>query len=267
MSQQIQAGDGGQQRRERARQTVEGRESILVYEGTRLVAHLAVPLIADLRVEGLENVPATGGAILAPNHISWADIPLLSYPIKRVTHYMAKIEIFRVPVLGAYVRRLGAFPVRRGEGDREALRTAERVLSEGKLVVIFPEGHRSEGRALIQAHQGVALIAMRAGVPVIPIAISGTERAFRDWNYAFRRPTVTIRYGEPYVLASAGGKRSSADLKRHTDEIMRRIAAMLPPAYRGVYAPLVEGAPSPAASATDAAAPAARPAGAEETPA
>lgn len=257
MSQQIQASTGGQKQPERTRQSVEGQESTLVYEGTRLIARAVIPLIANLRTEGLENVPAAGGAILAPNHISWADIPLLSFPIKRVTHYMAKIEIFRVPVLGAYVRRLGAFPVRRGEGDREALRTAERVLSEGKLVVIFPEGHRSEGRALIEAHQGVALIAMRAGVPVIPIAISGTERTFRDWNYAFRRPTVTIRYGEPYVLESTGGKRSSADLKRHTDEIMRRIATMLPPSYRGVYAPLVTSEPSPAARST----------GAEEAPA
>jgi 1-acyl-sn-glycerol-3-phosphate acyltransferase len=251
-------GDSGGQLRS------EGRESKLGYEATRLFAAVALPLIAKLRTEGVQNVPASGPAILAPNHLSWADIPLLSFPIKRVTHYMAKSELFRIPVLGRYIRILGAFPVRRGESDRDALRIAERLLGEGKLVVIFPEGHRSEEHALIEAHQGVALIAMRANVPVIPIAISGTERAFHDFNYAWRAPRVLVRYGEPYMLESSGGRRTSADLKRHTDEIMRRIAVMLPPRNRGIYAHLVEGGAATDSSAVSPTAAATQPSGTDE---
>jgi 1-acyl-sn-glycerol-3-phosphate acyltransferase len=253
-------GDGGGQVR------AEGRESRLGYEATRAFAAVALPLIAKLRTQGLENVPASGPAILAPNHLSWADIPLLSCPIKRVTHYMAKAELFRIPVLGASFRSLGAFPVRRGESDRDALRVAQRLLGEGKLVVIFPEGHRSEGHALIEAHQGVALIAMRANVPVIPIAISGTERAFHDFNYAWRAPRVLVRYGEPYMLDTSSGRRTSADLKRHTDEIMRRIAAMLPPQNRGIYAHLVGGDGAAGSSPESPASMSQRPSDVSETP-
>ena len=216
-----------------------GHESTLVYEGTRLVAHPVIPLAAQLRVEGLEHIPASGAAILAPNHISSADIPLVAYPIKRHVHFMAKDELFHIPLLRTYIRWLGAFPVRRGESDRDALRTAERLLGEGNVVAIFPEGHRSENRALIEAHAGVAMIAMRASVPIIPVAVWGTEHILKSWNYLWRAPTVHIRYGEPFLPQAAGAKRTSADLKRNTDEIMGRIAAMLPPTYRGVYAGLV----------------------------
>jgi 1-acyl-sn-glycerol-3-phosphate acyltransferase len=226
----------------------DGKASRLLYELVRIAAHVIVPIVARLRVEGLENVPRHGGAILAPNHISSVDIPLVAYPIPRVSHFMAKAELFRVPVLGGFIRLVGTFPVRRGESDREALRVAGRLLAEGRLVVVFPEGHRSEERALIEAHTGIALIAMRADVPVIPVAIWGSEQVFHDRRYLWNRPTVTIRYGEPVKLQAAGTRRTSADIKRGTEEIMGRIAAMLPPRYRGVYAHLTPGA-TPAAEA------------------
>jgi 1-acyl-sn-glycerol-3-phosphate acyltransferase len=217
-----------------------GDESAFVYEGTRFVARFALPLIARLRPEGVENVPTTGPVMLAPNHLAWADIPLVAYPMKRRVHYMAKIELFEQPVLGGYITRLGAFPVRRGEGDRESLRVAERLLAEGKLVGVFPEGHRSDNHALIHAMPGVALIAMRANAPVVPVAIWGSEDCFHG-KYGPWAPTVLVRYGEPMTLGEPGKKRTGDDLKRATDEIMLRIAAMLPEQYRGVYA---NGAPS-----------------------
>jgi 1-acyl-sn-glycerol-3-phosphate acyltransferase len=234
-----------------------GDESTFVYEGTRVLARVGIPLIAKLRVEGAENVPATGPAVLAPNHLAGADIPLISYAVPRVTHYMAKIELFERPVVGGYIRLLGAFPVRRGEGDREALRVAERVLSEGKIVVVFPEGHRSDSHALIEAHPGVALIAMRAGAPVVPVAIWGSEQVFHS-GYGPWAPTVHVRFGEPMTLGDPGKKRTSEDLKRATDQIMLQIAAMLPEQYRGVYA---HGAPADTPPTQPA------PTGAEGTPA
>jgi 1-acyl-sn-glycerol-3-phosphate acyltransferase len=238
----------------------EGTASRIAFELLRLAARAIIPFVAKLRVEGLEQVPRQGGVILAPNHINWVDIPLVAYPVPRVTHFMAKAELFGVPFLGGFIRVMGAFPVRRGEGDREALRIAERLLAEGELVTIFPEGHRSEERALIEAHTGVALIALRAGVPVVPVAIWGSEQTFHDGRYLWRRPTITIRYGAPVKLAAAGTRRTSADIKRCTDEVMGRIASMLPPRYRGIYAHLV-----PDDAATDV--PAASPTNSTQTPA
>ena len=213
----------------------EGRGSRLVFELTRLFGYLVIPLIAKLQVEGLDNVPRTGPVILAMNHIHWTDIPLAALRVPRVTHYMAKAELFGKPVLGGYVRTLGAFPVRRGEGDREAIRTAERLLGEGEVVAIFPEGHRSDHGPLIPAHPGAGYVALRSGVPIVPVAISGTRQIFKGLHYGPFRPTATIRYGKPFTLG-AGGKVSKEALGPATDEIMRRIAAMLPPEQRGPYA-------------------------------
>src|SRR5262245_21095827 len=169
------------------------------YAVARVVVGALVPLVAKLRTEGLENIPKDGPAILASDHISWFDIPLVSVRVPRITHYMAKIELFGIPVLGGILRLLGAFPVRRGEGDREALRTAQRVLQEGNLVVIFPEGHRSGGH-LIEGKSGVALIALRAGVPVIPVAVFGTERILNGFRIGPFAPRATVRYGKPFRL-------------------------------------------------------------------
>lgn len=217
----------------------EGKASPLLYGLIRRAADVLVPLLVGLRVEGREHLPREGAAILASNHIASVDIPLVAYPVPRIVHYMAKAELFQVPLVGGIIRGAGSFPVRRGEGDREALRISERLLAEGQVIGIFPEGHRSEERALIEAHPGVALIALRAGAPVIPVAIFGSENALHGWRFLWRRPTVTVRYGAPLHLTAEGTRRTSTDVKRATDAIMGAIAAMLPPRYRGVYAELV----------------------------
>jgi 1-acyl-sn-glycerol-3-phosphate acyltransferase len=212
-----------------------GREWKGFYVFARTVVKIVRPLIARLRVNGVENVPRTGPVILAVNHIAWIDIPLASISVPRVTHYMAKIELFNQPVLGGIMRWLGAFPVRRGEGDRESLRVAERLLAKGDVLAIFPEGHRSGGH-LITAHPGASLIALRTGAPVVPVAISGSERVFKGFRYGPWAPTVTVSYGKPFHLEAAGTRRTREDLARNTDAIMYHIAALLPPAYRGEYA-------------------------------
>jgi 1-acyl-sn-glycerol-3-phosphate acyltransferase len=209
-----------------------GQASKGFYAFAKFVVRLVFPLLAHLRVVGLENVPASGPVILAQNHIAWIDIPLASIKVPRVTHYMAKIELFGQPVLGGIMRLLGAFPVRRGEGDRESLRISERLLAQGKVLVIFPEGHRSGGK-LIQAHPGTSLIALRTGAPIVPVAISGTENVFKRF-----RPLVMVTYGKPFYLETSGPRRTRDDLARNTDLIMYHIAELLPPEYRGEYAQL-----------------------------
>ena len=217
----------------------DGQASRWLYATIRLFARLVIPLVARLRTEGLANVPKRGPVILAMNHLHWVDIPMASVRVPRVTHYMAKIELFSVPVLGGVMRRSGAFPVRRGEGDREALRTAERLLAEGEAVVVFPEGHRSDTGQLIPAHPGAGYIAMRTGAPVVPVSISGTRRVFKGLHFGPFAPRVTIRYGKPFSVGGGDGRRSRDGLAAATEEIMRHIAEQLPPEQRGPYAEVV----------------------------
>lgn len=231
-------------------QPEDGATARWLYETIRLLARLAIPLVARPRHEGLENIPKDGPVILAMNHIHWLDIPMASVRVKRVTHYMAKIELFSVPILGGIMRRCGAFPVRRGEGDREALRTSERLLEQGEALVIFPEGHRSDTGALIPAHPGIALIALRSQAPIVPVGITGTRRAFKGGRFLFWAPRVTVRYGKPFTLGAGDGRRTRESLAQATDTIMYRIAELLPPEQRGPYA----NPPAGEAAAADASA-------------
>ncbi|MGO8946678.1 MAG: lysophospholipid acyltransferase family protein [Ktedonobacterales bacterium] len=212
--------------------------SPLVYGLTRLVVGLISPFIVNLRTEGIENIPKSGPVILAMNHIHWLDIPLASLRVPRVAHYMAKIELFGVPLFGSFIRMDGAFPVRRGEGDREAIRIGERLLAAGEIVVIFPEGHRSGNGMLQQAHPGAGYLATRTGAPVVAVAISGTQMAFKKF-----RPTVTIRYSQPFVVQQVGDKRTRDSVAQATDQVMYQIAALLPREFRGAYGDIVAMGP------------------------
>ncbi len=221
----------------------------------RLVVRLLFPLLGRLRVEGLEHIPATGPVILTPNHLNLMDIPAMSVRVPRVVHHMAKVELFQVPLLGGIMRYFGAFPIRRGEGDRDALRLAHDVLMAGQVLVVFPEGHRSDTGGLGPGLPGAAMIALRAGAPIVPVAVWGTERILKHGRVGPFAPVVHVRYGEPFYLTEEGASRREV-LQAGINVIMYRIAAMLPPEYRGLYAtppaPALEPAPSAAAPAPDA---------------
>src|SRR6185437_2424299 len=113
------------------------------YETCRAIARVLVLLLIRLRVNGVENVPATGPVIPVSNHLNWTDIPMIGLRLKRLTHFMAKAELFQKPPIKWLVIGLGAFPVRRGEADRQAIKQADEVLKAGQVLVIFPEGTRS----------------------------------------------------------------------------------------------------------------------------
>jgi 1-acyl-sn-glycerol-3-phosphate acyltransferase len=144
---------------------------------------------------------------------------------------MGKRELFEVPVIGFALRAIGAFPVRRGEPDRAALRMALRALAAGRPVGFFPEGHRSESGALIRGHAGIALVARAADAPIVPLGVIGTPRARlgRIW-----RRDILLRVGEPFRVSDLGVDTS--DAQAISDAIMRRLAALLPPEMRGFYA-------------------------------
>jgi 1-acyl-sn-glycerol-3-phosphate acyltransferase len=178
------------------------------------------------RLLGSENVPP-GGAILAGNHVSYLDPVLLWCGAPRPVHFMGKVELWDSRFIGWALDRLWAFPVRRGTPDRAALATAGELLSSGALVGIFPEGtrHRDDGTdGLGEANEGVAFMALRAGVPVVPVGIHGTAEALPRGARVPRFPQVTIRFGEPVGPEeySDGGRKDRVQLM--TGEIMRRIA-------------------------------------------
>lgn len=220
------------------------------YEASRAYLRVLTALIEDLRAEGVGNIPATGPVILACNHINWMDILTVTVPCPRQVHLMGKAELFEMPLLGGYYRGLGAFPVRRGEGDREALRQALEVVNAGQVLCIMPEGHRSGTGRLQEGKSGVALIALRSGAPIVPVAIWGTEKTLHGLHYGPFRPTVRIVYGEPFTLTRGGPGHGREDVERGINTIMVRIAAMLPPEYRGVYADQVAALATQAATST-----------------
>ncbi len=194
--------------------------------------------IRKFEVVGRENVPREGPLILASNHLNNADPPMIALAINtRYPTFMAKQEMINWPVLGPAFRIFGAFPVRRGEADLAALRAASDIVKSGKMLVMFPEGTRSRTGGLTPAHPGTALIALRTGAPILPVAITGSEGI--GWPWLFLKPRsvrhIKVTIGEAFHLPPVDRINTEA-AREATDIIMRRIAALLPPEYRGVYA-------------------------------
>ncbi len=201
-------------------------------------------------VTGLEHAPRSGPLILAGNHISNADPPLvacwLTPALGRPVHWMAKAEALDWPLAGWFMRQNGAFGIRRGAADTEAFRLAKAVLDDGRVLGTFPEGTRSPTGALQAAQDGVTLLAIRSGAPILPIGVAGTDRFWPRgrplWRIGGR---ISMRVGEPFILARETRPDGSREtLQETTTRLMLRIAELLPERHRGVYGPLLAAAPS-----------------------
>lgn len=189
-------------------------------------------VVGGARIEGLEHVPRQGPFVLVVNHRSLADPPILGWAVGhqvgRVVHFMAKEEMHRWPIIGWLADRSGVFFVRRGEGDRSAQRAALRLLAEGRPIAIFPEGTRSRDGKLGPAKPGAALLAIRSGAPLLPVAISGTERLFPGHSRVPHRTRVVIRIGQTFALAHLPTGRIPRELlSEGSDRIMGEIATLL----------------------------------------
>jgi 1-acyl-sn-glycerol-3-phosphate acyltransferase len=197
-----------------------------------------------ISIEGaVDELPRTGPLIIASNHASNLDVPVVgSWLIPRLgrrIHWLGKKELFDWPIIGWVAANGGVHPVDRGAADVEAFRLAQRILDEGHVLFVFPEGTRSPDGGLQEARDGVALLALRTGAPIVPLGISGSHRV---WPKGQRLPhpggRVTVRVGRPFRPADElpEGTPRSATKGLTTDLIMRRIAALLPPGQRGIHA-------------------------------
>lgn len=194
-------------------------------------------LIARVEVRGIERLPR-GNAILAANHLGRLDTAVLMAVIDREDIIMPIAEKYKNhPIFGALGRAANGIWLNRFEADYSALRQILERMEKGGLLVIAPEGTRSKTEALQEGKMGVAFLASKSGYPVIPVAVTGTEDRLIVQNLKrFRRTTITATAGEPFYVEIPKGRGRDEAMRKATDEIMCRIAAMLPEKYRGVYA-------------------------------
>lgn len=186
-------------------------------------------------IEGLENLPPRGpGMIVAANHLNWTDIHMIgaSLPYSHRLSWLAKVELFNRPLVIWWLRAMQVIPVQRGKRDVAALHASQNAVQRGAWLLIFVEGHRSRSGGLQAGRSGAVRLAVRTGMPILPLAVYGTEHGF--WG-AMRGKRICVRVGEPYHPAPHGAHLSHAELDALTDELMLKIAALLPEQYRGVY--------------------------------
>ena len=201
-----------------------------------LLRVIGLPLLARVdSVEGVENVPTEGSAIVMINHVSFIDPFVVANPLPRNLVALAKVEVYDYPIVGIIPKLLGVIPVKRDEVDRNAVQSCLEVLRAGEMILLAPEGTR--GPILRQGREGVAYLASRSGAPVVPVAIYGTD-GFPALRYTkrWRQPGGQIRFGRPFRYKADLRRAKAHTLRQMTDEAMYTIAAMLPEDRRGYYA-------------------------------
>jgi 1-acyl-sn-glycerol-3-phosphate acyltransferase len=185
-------------------------------------------------IAGLENIPTKSkGLVVASNHLDWTDVYILavSFPLSYRLTWIAKIEAFSNEFVARFLKGMNVIPLHRGEADRQAYVAAKTALENGAALVVFPEGHRSRTGGLIEARTGAVRLAVRTGCPILPIALWGTEKGFKG---AMLRNPIHVKIGTPYYPSL---EFSDVRLRweQLTDDLMGRIAALLPEEYRGIY--------------------------------
>ncbi|HPZ43017.1 MAG TPA: lysophospholipid acyltransferase family protein [Bacillota bacterium] len=183
----------------------------------KFLVRIFLALVRRWEIEGTENIPASGSVVLIANHTSYWDPVVIYCAFKRRVYFMAKAELFKIPVVGHVIALSGAFPVHRDKTDRIAIRTALRLLKEGQVVGIFPEGTRSHSGEMLKPHLGAAMLALKSGAPILPVALSGTRGV---WG------KVKVRVGKPIPVGPLKTD-SRADLENLANLAMSHIAALL----------------------------------------
>jgi 1-acyl-sn-glycerol-3-phosphate acyltransferase len=204
----------------------------------RLLNRLLVGSLIRLEIIGMDKVPVSGAYIATGNHIGLIDVMVVYYVLDREDIIMMIAEKHRkYAIIRMLVKSVGAIFVERYQADFVAMREVMKRLKKGGVLIIAPEGTRSKTGGLQPGHSGAAYLAAKTGVPVVPVSIVGTEDEHMVANLKrFQRTPVTIRVGEVYTLVSLPKENREGTIQDYNDEIMCRIAALLPVEYRGVYA-------------------------------
>jgi 1-acyl-sn-glycerol-3-phosphate acyltransferase len=207
------------------------------YKTLRSIVRFLMKLIADIEIHGYEKLPA-GNVIVAANHLGRLDTAVLLCILDREDIIMPVAEKYKDhPLYGAIGRAANAIWLNRFEADYSAFRQILERMKQGGLLVIAPEGTRSKTEALQEGKMGVAFLASRSGYPILPVAVTGTEdRVIVENLKHFRRSKITATAADLMYVQIPAGKGREEAMRQATDEIMCRIAALLPPKYRGVYA-------------------------------
>ena len=179
-----------------------------------------------LRVRGAEHVPARGPALIVSNHQSILDPPVIGGAARRQIYFLAKAELFRIPMFGSLIRALHARPVRREGSDPGALRTAAQLLGEGKALLVFPEGTRSLNGRLGEGKPGVGMLAVTSGAPVVPAHVSGTLEALPKGRAWPRRSQVSVSFGPALHFKPRNGAGRKERYREAAIEMMRGIAEL-----------------------------------------
>jgi len=189
------------------------------------------------KVKGRENIPLTGPLILITNHVNLFDPFFLLFSFPRWIYFMAKEELFRSPLLRPWLRWAGSLSIRR-EGKisdkQKMLKNSRDALEKGLILGMFPEGGRSRDGKLRRGKPGSAVIATKTNVPLLPVGIVGTDR-IKGIGWLWKRPKITVNIGKPFKLPPNNGRMSKSQMQLLTTQLMKEIAALLPPEYQGTY--------------------------------
>jgi 1-acyl-sn-glycerol-3-phosphate acyltransferase len=213
--------------------------SLTFYNAAKSLSAVSLHFLCRMDVRNRIKMMPEGPVVVASNHLSWVDIPILGVTIPRRIVFMAKKEYFYSPFHAFIMRLAGGFTVERGVVDRTALNLASQALENECALGIFPEGTRSRTFQLQRGKPGVAFVTLRNDAFVLPVGISGTEKIRQKyengWHHLLYRPQVTVNIGQPFKLPRVEGNPNRKQLVSATDTIMRHVAELLPESYHGYY--------------------------------
>lgn len=199
----------------------------MLYWIGRSICHITLLFFGRISSIGRKNVPKKGPVILAPNHISYVDPPATGCGIYRPVRFMAKTELFEIPVLGKLIAGVGAFPVRQHTADRKALKRAIDLLGKGEVVCIFPEGTRSLDGKLMEPLPGLGMIAIKSKAPVVPVALIGTNKVIRPHSPLLHFGKIKIVFGKPITFDDLYERGMDKEaLEEVGNRVMSAIAAL-----------------------------------------
>jgi 1-acyl-sn-glycerol-3-phosphate acyltransferase len=206
---------------------------MLFYRVVHFIVARGSALVFRARIRGRERLPRNGGYVLAPSHRSMMDIPFLAVVTPRRVRFMGKVQVFKIPVVGTLFRWLGGFPVLRDGTDRKAVRDSIEILRDGEPLVIYPEGTRQHGGAIQPLQPGAAYLALRAGVPIVPVGIAGSEEILRGHGTKLPRfGRVGIVVGEPiHPPPRTGGAVKREVVNEVTDTLAKELQQVFDEAY------------------------------------